>query len=370
MRIAYVNANYMKNHTGGGHVHIEQFLNNATQMGHEIWTYPGSHHPKTRTIPTGHLKHIRTMHTMDAMYVRLELQPPAVCRWAVPPRRLLYGFPVVVWEFNTIPDEGYMRGQPKEIVNQAKSFLRYNGKGCDLAVCMTKSLGDYVKNELGIKQVLIVPNGSDPGLFRPDAPTVSRMDPFQGKFNVVWIGSARFVYHDFDLLREAAQFVCERGWGDRINFHIIGPGLVGAMGNMPPNVFYWGAEQYQKLPHWLAAMDVGLYLSNSDLTQISTPLKLFDYLASGLTVISTSQPVFIQELFDVLGQTDLLIPPGDAAYLADCIINLSSNRERVSSLGAAGRQLVIKQYNWRRAVKDTMHAMENILKEKGIKPKA
>ena len=364
MRIAYANTYFQSNHTGGGHVHMGQFVANATSLGHEIWAYPGNEYPGAHMIPLAHLKHIQTMRKMDVFYVRLEHKPPSICSWALPPRRTLYGFPIVVWEFNTTPDEGLMRGEPEEDVQQAINTLTYYGRGCDLAVCMTKSLGEYVQEKLGLRRVLIVPNGSDPGLFRPDAPIVKRMEVFKDKFNIVWIGSAKIVYHDFEMLRTAAQLVWDQGEGDRINFHIIGPGLVAAMADMPANVYYWGADTYENLPHWLAAMDVGLYLTRGGPTYHSTPLKLFDYLASGLTVVSTSQPFFIRDLFDRLGQNDLLIPQGDATYLANALIRLASEKERVKRLGQAGRQLVIDKYNWRQSVQDTMDELESMLLER------
>jgi hypothetical protein len=107
-----------------------------------------------------------------------------------------------------------------------------------------------VIEKLGINRILIVPNGSDPELFRPDIKPVNRMQPFQNSINVVWIGSAQIKYHDFEILRNAANELWNRITCDRINFHIIGPNLVGEMRNMPPNVYYWGAESYQNLPHF------------------------------------------------------------------------------------------------------------------------
>ena len=349
---------------------MEQFVANAIALGHEIWAYPGNEYPGAHMIPLSRFRHVMTMRQMDALYVRLDHKPPNECTWALPPRRLLYGFPIVVWEFNTTPEDGLGYGKSEREVMQAINSFKHYGRGCDLAICMTQTLGEYVQEKLGIQRVLIVPNGSDPGLFSPDAPIAKRMDPFRDKFNVVWIGSASIQYHDFDILRKAAQLVCDRGQGEHIIFHIIGTGLVAAMADMPPNVYYWGAETYVKLPNWLAAMDIGLYLTRGGPTYHSTPLKLFDYLASGLAVVSTSQPFFIRDLFAQLDQSDLLVPQGDAQYLAEVLIGLASDRERVRRLGQAGRQLVIDRYNWRRSVQDTMNEMEIILQERRKKTRS
>lgn len=368
LRIAYVNTYYQSNHTGGGHVHMGQFIAKATALGHEIWTYPNNQHPDAHTIPTSRWEHIRTMRRMDVLYVRLEHRFPSICRWALPPRRTLYGFPIVVWEFNTIPEEGLMHGEPEKHVQHTMDAFRRYGRGCDLGVCMTKTLGEHIQETLGIRRVLIIPNGSDPALFHPDAPIVKRMQPFADQFNVVWIGSAKLVHNDFSLLRRAAELIWIDDRNRNIKLHIIGPGLMSTIGDMPPNVYYWGAETYENIPRWLAAMDVGLSLYYPGPPDHATPLKVFDYMASELTVISTYNP-FIKELFVDLGQPDLLVPHGDASTLAKAITGLAADRERVRRLGKAGRQLIIEKYNWRRSVVDTMTELESMLYERGRKPK-
>lgn len=362
MRIAYVNAYFQSNHTGGGHVHMGQFMANAIALGNEIWTYPYHGYPGSYTIPITRINHIKTMRQMDVLYVRLESRFPEICRWSLPPRRLLYGFPLVVWEFNTIPNDALFRGDSDERIRKVIQFLRHYGRGCDLAVCVTRAAADYVRDELGIQRILIVPNGSDPELFRPDVQPVKRMQPFRDSINVVWIGSAQIKYHDFDLLRDTANSMWDREEGGRINFHIIGPNLVGAMSNMPPNVYYWGAENYSRLPNWLSAMDIGLFITQGGTSAYGSPLKVFDYMASGLAVVSTLHPS-VSDLFGELGQSDLMVPQGDSKLLADKLVALASDRERIRHLGQAGRQLIINHYNWKRAVQDTMNEIEIILRD-------
>jgi glycosyltransferase involved in cell wall biosynthesis len=369
MRIAYLNANYLQNHAGGGFVHMGQFVTNATALGHETWAYSNADYPEAKKIPTGHLDHVRTMRRMDALYIRLESRFPEICKWSLPPRRWLYGFPMVVWEFNTIPDDALFRRESEETIQNVVKRLKHYGQGCDLAVCVAPAAAKYVKEKIGIARTLVIPNGSDPDLFKPDAAPASRMAAFKGSFNIVWIGSAKIKYHDFEMLKETARIIWDCEERKFINFHIIGPDLKYMMADMAPNVFYWGAEDYRKLPNWLAAMDIGLYITKGGSSAYGSPLKVFDYLASGLAVVSTTHPA-VRDLFDQLNQLDLMVPPGDSKALADVLLKLSKDNERVHHLGLAGRQLVIDRYNWRRAVQDTMDEMEAILKEKGKVPKA
>lgn len=363
MRIAYVNTYYQPNHAGGGHVHMEQFVTNAINLGHEIWSYPNHGYSGAHTIPTSRFQHVQTLRKMDVLYVRVESKFPPICMWTLPPRRMLYRFPLVVWEFNTTPDTELLRGRSEQDVQTIKSQFRHYGAGCDLAVCMTRGLADYVQNNLGIKRTLVVPNASDSELFIPNLPIVNRLKPFDGKFNVIWIGSIKESWHDLQMIGEAASILCESDMKNDIVFHIIGSGLMGIMADMPSNVFYWGAEYYKKLPFWLSGMSVGLSLYRSGPANYATPLKVFDYMASGLAVISTRQP-FMVELFTQLGQLDLLVSDGDSSQLASMLIRLSKNRSWVRHQGNLGRQLIIDKYNWKQSVQDTMNELETLLQER------
>ena len=363
MRIAYANATYSKNGTGGGNVHVGQFIENSVTLGHKIWAWSCTKHPKVKKVPESVIDFVLTMRKMDVLYVRVERTPPSVSRWALFPHRTIYGFPVVVWEFNSIPEYGLLRGQSEDDVQRAiKVFKRY-GRGCDLAVCVSSELASYVHDTLGIERVLVVPNGSDPDLFRSDVSPVSQIRRDPDQLNVIWIGSADIAWHNFEILREAARLLWNRDDTPRISFHIIGQGRPGLMRNMPPNVKYWGPERYDMLPHWLAAMDVGLVLYNPGPADYGSPLKLFDYLASGLAVVGTFQPQ-VRQVFKQLKQTDLLIPHNGSDELVNKLLYLARNRERVRSQGEAGRLLVIENYTWRRAVSNTLSEIEMILNDK------
>jgi glycosyltransferase involved in cell wall biosynthesis len=106
-------------------------------------------------------------------------------------------------------------------------------------------------------------------------------------------------------------------------------------------------------------MDVGLCLYHPGPSGFGSPLKLFDYMSSGLAVVSNHQQQ-VSQIFEQLGQRDLLFDFGDSAALASILVRLASDRQRVRSLGRAARQLVIDRYNWRRAVDETFAAITEL----------
>jgi glycosyltransferase involved in cell wall biosynthesis len=175
------------------------------------------------------------------------------------------------------------------------------------------------------------------------------------------MGSGGLSWNSFELLRQAAQLLWERN--QLTAFHIIGQIPVGLMRDMPPNIYYHGFESYEALPNWLSAMDVGLCLYYPGPADYGSPLKLFDYMASGLTVVSTPQPQVI-EVFEKLEQSDLIVSADDPIALADMLQSLAHNREKVRCQGQKSRQLVLDFYNWRRAVQDTLSEIERLLQER------
>jgi glycosyltransferase involved in cell wall biosynthesis len=231
-------------------------------------------------------------------------------------------------------------------------------------VCVSRAITDYVKEKIGLRNVMTVQNGSDPDLFTPDAPPVKRVLRHPGRLNVVWIGSAEVKWHNFDMLANAARLLWDDG-NPVADFHIIGRGMEN-LRDLPPNVHYHGAEQYEKLPNWLTAMDVGLNVYKAGAADFSCPLKLFDYMACGLALVSTDQPQ-VREIFTELNQLDLIVPPDDSAALAGILRKLAADPERVRRQGAAARERAVNFYNWHRAAKDTLDAMQGILDQRKIK---
>ena len=363
MRLAYANARFRTDAHDGANAHVRQFVHNTVALGHEVWMWPGVCHPQAKALPANRMGRTIKLRDMDLIYVRVEHEVANPCTWTLGPMRKLLGNPLMVWEFNTVPEYGqYRKLTPQQIQKNIEGF-RHFGKGCDLAVCVSGHLAEYVQKNLRIARTVVVPNGSDPDLYTPNAPVVKRLkDVGNDIFNVLWIGSAYVAWHNFKLLAEAAQIIWDRGNTQNVVFHLIGQGM-DQMRDMPANVHYYGVEDYEKLPQWMSAMDVGLCLYRPGPADYSSPLKVFDYMSSGLAVVATDQPQ-TRHLLTELSCTDLLMSADDAAKLADALEGLAGNRERVKELSRRSRELAVKKYTWRRAVTDTFGEIEKIAAER------
>jgi glycosyltransferase involved in cell wall biosynthesis len=367
MKLAYANARFRPEAHDGANAHVRQFVQNTVAVGQEVWMWPGVCHPLARPLPERRMTRMMKLRDMELIYVRVEHDLPNPCTWAVGPTRTLLGNPLMVWEFNTVPEYGeYRKLTPGQIQRNIDGFRHY-GRGCDLAVCVSAHLADYVHKKLGIERTLVVPNGSDPELYHPDAPPVKRLaqgDP--NAFNVLWIGSAYVAWHNFRLIAAAASIIWDRGNKHNIVFHLIGQGM-NQMRDMPLNVHYYGVEDYEKLPQWMSAMDVGLCLYRPGPADYSSPLKVFDYMSSGLAVVATRQPQ-TEMLLNEIGTPELLIQPDDPQALADALEALAADPQRVQRIGQTARDLSIRKYTWRRAVTDTFAEIQNIAAERNGQP--
>jgi glycosyltransferase involved in cell wall biosynthesis len=362
MKVAFANAKFRTSANEGADAHVRQVAANSVAIGHEMYMWPPHVHPATKALPNGRLARLKVLRSCDVIYTRVQHDVQKPLTWTLGYHRALLGNPLFVWEFNTVPEYGEYRGMWPQQIRQEVEKFRYYGRGCDLAVCVSQHLADYVRNNLGIERTITIPNGSDPDLYTPAAEPVARVRKAPDVFNVLWIGSAFTAWHNFGLLAEAAKIVHQRGNPTNIVFHIIGPGM-DQMRDMPPNVHYQGSEKYEFLPRWLAGMDVGLCLYKPGPADYSSPLKVFDYMASGLCVVSTDQPQ-TREIFGQLNQPDLLMPFDNAQLLADTLTSLSRDRDRVRRQGEAARKLLIEKYTWRRAIVDTFREIEKLLAQK------
>jgi glycosyltransferase involved in cell wall biosynthesis len=73
------------------------------------------------------------------------------------------------------------------------------------------------------------------------------------------------------------------------------------------------------------------------------PVVIMEAMASGLPVIS-SQLSGIPELVDD-GRTGILVAPGDAEALAEALQKLHTNPALCFSMGQAGREKVLREFN-------------------------
>jgi glycosyltransferase involved in cell wall biosynthesis len=155
-----------------------------------------------------------------------------------------------------------------------------------------------------------------------------------------------------DTLIDAAAIVAEQGTA--VDLLIVGgpdEGIAAlreqwaALGLPPERLHTTGQVPPDAVPRALAAMEVGtLPLPWTEhFAYYASPIKLFEYMAAGCVVLASSLPGTAEVVRD--GESALLVPPGDAAALADAIRRLVADRDLCERLRAQARRDV-EQYAW------------------------
>ena len=166
----------------------------------------------------------------------------------------------------------------------------------------------------------------------------------ENKFKVLWIGSCEYAWQGYNIVEELA------GRLNEIDQQILF--ILTAEGRSKNNILYLGRIPYTEMPQYIASANIGLCLYNKiDFYDkfFFSPLKLFDYMASGLPVIGND-----------VGQIKLIIEENNNGLLANGsiddiaqkIIYLRDNKIKASEMGIRSREAVIKKYNWERVASE------------------
>ncbi|ROU00156.1 glycosyltransferase family 4 protein [Histidinibacterium lentulum] len=194
---------------------------------------------------------------------------------------------------------------------------------------------------LGGRIVEVVPNAISPDRF----PEVARPE---GAFTVGFLGSLK-PWHDVDSAIAALAILREEVPDARLV--IIGDGperdrlvtLAADLG-VADAVEFTGAVAPDSVPGQLARLHVGLAPYPASENFYFSPLKIYEYMAAGLAVV-TSRSGHLPEVVDH-GRTGLLTAPGDRRALAAALADLARDPARREALGREARAEVLATRTW------------------------
>jgi glycosyltransferase involved in cell wall biosynthesis len=215
---------------------------------------------------------------------------------------------------------------------------------------MIKACGDGMRDKIHIIRC-----GIDSEVFLP-----AEQKNGKSPFRIICVASYEEVKGHKHLveacrrLREAGiDFVCD----------LIGDGPVReqvakqiAEANLQDKVIIHGSRKRQDVADMVRAADVKVLASvpTAEGKREGIPVVIMEAMASGLPVIST-QLSGIPELVDD-GRTGILVAPGDAAALALALKKFYENPALRLSMGRAGREKVLREFN----MKTNVAALANL----------
>jgi glycosyltransferase involved in cell wall biosynthesis len=204
--------------------------------------------------------------------------------------------------------------------------------------------------------------GADTDRFRPGATGTLPFARSAGETVVVFVGAFRS-WHGASRLIEAVKTLRARGRTD-VKVVMIGEGpelgKAQALSRGVDGVMFTGAVRHEQIPACLAAADVGAAPFDLDAHPALkrefhwSPLKIFEYMASGLPVVAPR----IDRLAHIVrdGLEGVLYDGDDPRGLAFALERLTDATLR-SQLGRAARARAVEHFSWRSHCRKLDHAI-------------
>jgi glycosyltransferase involved in cell wall biosynthesis len=255
-------------------------------------------------------------------------------------------------------------GSLKAAIDRALLFrpLRRLREGqCRRAAALVTPLPSILPPSVPREKVFPIHWGANVDAFRPglEPRGAAAALPFPPDSRVaVFAGSFRRWHGAQGLVRAAARVVGGPN-GSLARFLFLGDGpemsrvrrLIQRHG-LGEHVHLAGAVPYREMPYHLARGHVGVApFEPSRHGQLRlgfywSPLKIFEYMASGLPVVTLD----VKPLSEVVraDSEGILVREGDDHGLAEAIRSLLASPERAAAMGRAGRERVVEHYSWER----------------------
>ena len=172
-------------------------------------------------------------------------------------------------------------------------------------------------------------------------------------FTVLYSGNLGRL-HDIETITEAAKILKD----EPIKFVFIGDGaktkiVKQAIKNYQlQNILLLPYQPRELLPLSLTACDISLVSLIPGAESIVAPSKLYGMLSAGRGIISISVPnSYIDKLLTDSG-CGINVSPDNPQQLADIILQLASDNQKVKSMGEIARQLYENKYTFKRALEE------------------
>ena len=363
MRILYSAIDQVVPGTKGGSVHVAAVAEGLATLGHEVHVLVGA----GGRFPEGPVRWTAMAPPLGRKELRW-MRAPAVARCAAALRpdviiERYYNFggeaiaaargvgATAVLEVNApVVDHP---GSAKARLDRAllvQPMRRWRERLCRLADLIVTPSAGILPPDTPAEKIVRLEWGADTTRFAPGAPGTPAYARPPGTV-AVFAGAFRN-WHGAIHLAHALRALRERGRGD------VGAVFIGDGPELPrvreaarglDDVIFTGAVPHEAMPASLAAADIGVAPFDTaahrplELGFYWSPLKIFEYMASGLPVVAPAVdriPSLVEH-----GREGLLYDPRAPGALAAALERLADAALR-TTMGRAARQRAVREYSW------------------------
>jgi glycosyltransferase involved in cell wall biosynthesis len=214
-----------------------------------------------------------------------------------------------------------------------------------------------VEKGVPAEKITYIPYGTDVDMFTPqvDGSQIRRELGLEDKFVVLYAGALGQANDIDTLLRAAGRLKSE----ERIRFVLFGDGKertrlqedAKRMGL--DNLIFAGVRSKKEIPAVIASSDACLaILQDIPMFRTTYPNKVFDYMAAGKPTVLVIDGVMRQVIEEAGG--GVFVEPGNDEMLANTVLELAGNPERVKQMGGDARAYLVKHLDRRDKLKETL----------------
>ena len=282
---------------------------------------------------------------------------------------------VLYFEADDILEQDFM-GKP--IVGllrwRASEAIRCNLKTADCIICVSKAGKNHLINTWSVptEKIVVFPNAVDVKLFKPNIEVSNDIRSSLGVDSnplIIFVGSF-YEWHDVETLLNAfAQVTITH---PEVRLVLVGDGSqrqammqLSADLGISHVVRFTGVVAHHEIPRFLREADIAVvpYPKMKHEMWLS-PLKLFEYMASGKAVIASEVGQLTEVVKD--GYNGLLVPPGDASAMTAALNRLIEDVTLRSQLGQHARDDAVSKYSWEHYVSNLERVYTAVIAGKSI----
>lgn len=199
-----------------------------------------------------------------------------------------------------------------------------------------------------------IPNGANPEIFKP-------LEKSESKPTILFMGMFHADIIDSDVIINAIGKVRERY---DVKLLVVGGGHELAKTKKLADELGIDSEFagfVDNVPSVIGSADIGVIsFRNNMLNKCKCPLRLYEYMSCGLSIVSTK----VGEPAHVLKDGAGLLIDSNVESVSNGIIKLIEDKKLAEKISAKGRRLVEEKYNWQILSKKLVTFYEKIYNDK------
>ncbi len=257
---------------------------------------------------------------------------------------------------------------------RAVQIIRYNLATAERVICVSETARTHLRKvwQVPAERIEVFPNAVDVYLHRPyperRATTRQTLGIGDDDPLVIFVGSF-YPWQDVQALLDALTAVLKES--PRVHLLLVGDGQQAAAMRhyaaelgLGPSVRFTGFLPQSEAAPLVGAADIAVapYKSMRPELFYGSPMKVFEYMASGTAVIATAQGQISEVIED--GVNGILVPPGDTAAWVAAIKKLIGDPSTREQLGRQARQDAIERHSWDHYTARLEKVYESVLKRR------